>query len=160
MSDATERRPEAELLADDNRAVLARRQEGFRRAVKGSASFTKRSMLDFVDVRVEQLTRRLASMDVRDPVAVVLRDQLETLEILKRRIHNDVSGMAANALAAFEIYVHDGVIPPFGGLGAEARPPADQPRSAGSDRSWPPGGVTPMARAGHGHHGGANGAGR
>lgn len=73
-----------------------------RRAIVNSDGHCKRSLLDLVDYKVA----------VMKPAE---RHQLRVLiEFLKRRIHADVSVMGQQFLAAFEIFLVNGQIPPFG----------------------------------------------
>lgn len=79
--------------------ILDRR---FVEAVHNSVRHVKRSLLDFLDIWVAQVPP-----DVLDRTRPLV-------EMLKRRIHNDVSNIRDQIDAAFEIYKSGGVIPAFG----------------------------------------------
>lgn len=88
------------MTGEDNGRLYAE----FERALRNSVAHTKRSLLDFADYQATQLPPELA----QDP-------RLKNLiEFFKRRVHNDVSMIESQVLAAFEICKSGGVIPPFG----------------------------------------------
>lgn len=84
----------------------------FVRAVRNSVAHAKRSLLDFVDFQRETLPAELQD----DPRVRSL------FEFFKRRVHNDVSMIESQVLAAFEICRSGGEIPPFGRTEREAAP--------------------------------------
>jgi len=69
----------------------------FERAVRNSVHHAKRSLLDFLDYQKEQHP-----------------DQAPLIGYLMKRIHNDVSIINDQVMAAFRIFDSGGVIPPFG----------------------------------------------
>lgn len=88
-----------ELLVAPSPEVLARRRKRFMEAVDNSTRHVKRSLLDFIDLKMHQGD---------DP------DVRKTLDLVKRRIHNDVSMSREQILAAFIIFNNHGEIPAFG----------------------------------------------
>jgi hypothetical protein len=81
----------------------------FERAVRNSMMHARRSLLDFLDFQRTQL-----------PDAQRRDERVGwVFEFLKRRVHNDVSIISDQVLAAFRIYQAGGEIPPFGRTAAE-----------------------------------------
>lgn len=74
-----------------------RNREEFLRALHNCVYHAKRSLLDFADFH-ESVKPELRPL----------------MAFVKKRIHNDVSIIESQMLAAFEIYCNGGVIPPFG----------------------------------------------
>lgn len=81
-------------------------RDHFVRGVDNSVRWCKRSLLDLLDLKAADL-REMSASPVRD-------EMLRLIEMLKRRIHNDVSLVRDQVLAAFEIYTSGGQIPAFG----------------------------------------------
>lgn len=77
--------------------VSEKLREEFRRAAKNSVRHSKRSLLTFLEFQRAQHPQ-----------------QAELYGFLMKRIHNDVSIIYDQVLAAFEIVCNGGTIPPFG----------------------------------------------
>jgi hypothetical protein len=72
-------------------------REELHRAVRNSVGHCKRSLLDFLEFQKGQHPEHAA-----------------VLGYVMRRVHNDVSLIADQVLACFQIYENNGVIPPMG----------------------------------------------
>lgn len=88
--------------------AILQRKSAFARAVRNLTGHHKRSMLDFIDLRYAQI----------DPGD---RHTRELLDVMKRRVHNELSLYGDQIMAAFEIFVNEGVIPAFGREDAQTR---------------------------------------
>jgi len=97
-------------MSDNGESAKAERlKTEFVRAVRNSVQHAKRSLLDFMDFQRTQLSEET----MKDPRIQAV------FEFMKRRIHNDVSVIEHQAVAAFEIYASGGFIPAFGRLEEE-----------------------------------------
>ena len=77
-----------------------------RQAVRNCCNHAKRELLDYADYQKRTILRHL------HPDA---RTHLDTtLEMLKKRVHNDLSLLTNQVYAILEIYRNGGEIPPFG----------------------------------------------
>jgi hypothetical protein len=92
-----------------------RNSDEFQRAVRNIVRHTKRSLLDVVDFVKSQ---RVPDPE-NDPAIHA------ALDMVLKRIHNDVSMVESQVMAAFAIYRGGGTIPPFGRSEEEMR--ASQP---------------------------------
>ena len=92
-------------MSDNSEGVKADRvRVEFVRALRNSVQHAKRSLLDFMDFQRTQLPEDT----MKDPRIQAV------FEFMKRRIHNDVSVVEHQVMAAFEIYASGGFIPAFG----------------------------------------------
>lgn len=81
--------------------AMLQRRAAFAHAIRNLSGHHKRSLLDFIDVRLAQI----------NPAD---RHTCGVLDVCKRRVHNEMSLFTDQVLAAFEIYVNGGIIPAFG----------------------------------------------
>lgn len=91
--------------SDQAKAMFSPSQNvAFERAVKNIVKHAKRSLLDVVDV--------VKSTRVPDPKT---DPQIHAaLDMIIKRVHNDVSVIESQLLSIFAIHQAGGVIPPFG----------------------------------------------
>lgn len=108
----------------DNGATPRVRLE-FLRAVHNSVQHAKRGLLDFLDYQWE----------LTPPAQKADQNVRSMFEFLKKRIHNDVSMVESQVLAAFEIYTNGGTIPPFGRTEEEREHRSQQVGPAAGHRS-------------------------
>jgi hypothetical protein len=111
-----------------------------RRAASNCCQSTKRSLLDYLDYIMETYLE-----SVTDPVAK--RRLVRVLQILKKRVHNDLSMLNSQTAAILELVQAGGNIPPFGHEdGAPMAPPStDEPEAATGLVVQPgPGGVAEL----------------
>jgi hypothetical protein len=78
----------------------------FGTAVGNVVGHAKRSLLDCIDLVLGPPGARRSNVSQQEAVAA--------LELMAKRIHNDVSMLLGQVMAAHSIYKSGGVIPPFG----------------------------------------------
>lgn len=77
-----------------------------RQAIRNCCNHAKRELLDYVDFVKRTILRNLHP-EAQKHVDV-------TLEMIKKRVHNDLSLVVSQGYAILEIYRNGGAIPPFG----------------------------------------------
>lgn len=92
---------------------MSEAEQKFANTMRQLVGHCKRSLLDLCDAQDIALAHGIAALT--DPKAKqILEDYRRMTGLFKKRIHNDVTILAAQAVATFEILEKGGMVPEFG----------------------------------------------
>ncbi len=100
-------------MANERMPVMSDAEQRFSRTMYTLVGHCKRSLLDLCDAQDIALKHGIASLS--DPKArEILEDYRTMTGLFRKRIHNDVTILMAQAVATFEILEKGGLVPEFG----------------------------------------------